>query len=103
MAAARHPLRSHIVTLFRRGDLASVREAVLICDASRQAVSKWLKAAGVDIEASRMAHIARQRSRAQLIAEGKAPRRKPTKAQMRQIIADAMALTTKKRNNTSHN
>jgi hypothetical protein len=90
MAAARHPLRSHIVTLFRRGELASVREAVLICDASRQAVSKWLRVAGIDIEASRMAYVARQRSRAQLIAEGKSPRRRPTKAEMRKTIADAM-------------
>jgi hypothetical protein len=103
MAARRHPLRSHIITLFRRGDLVSVREAVLICDASRQAISKWVKAAGLDIEASRMAHIARQRSRAQLIAEGKPPSRKPTKAQMRQTIADAMAETMRKRRNTSLN
>lgn len=91
MAAARHPLRSHIVTLFRRGDLVSVREAVLICDASRQAISKWVKAAGLDLEVSRMAYIARQRSRAQLIAEGKPPRRRPSKDQMRKEIAEAMA------------
>lgn len=97
MAAPRHPLRSHIVTLFRRGDLVSVREAVLICDASRQAVSKWLRSAGVDIEASRLRYIARQRSRAQMVAEGKAPRGKPSKAQMRKVIADAMAETVRKR------
>lgn len=90
MAAARHPLRSHIITLFRRGDLVSVREAVLICDASRQAVGKWLKAAGIDIESSRMAYVARQRRRAQLVAEGKPPRRRPSKDQMRKEIADAM-------------
>ena len=97
MPLPRHPLRSHIITLFRRGEIASVREAVLICDASRQAVTKWLKAAGVDIEASRLAYITRQRTRAQLVAEGKAPRGKPSKAQMRQIISDAMARTHKKR------
>jgi hypothetical protein len=90
MAAARHPLRSHIVTLFRRGDLVNVREAVLICDASRQAISKWVKAAGIDLEASRMAYIARQRSRAQLIAEGKPPRRRPTKREMRAAADQAL-------------
>ena len=83
MPARRHPLRSHIVTLFRRGDLVSVQEAVLICDASRQAISKWLKLAGIDIEATRMAYVARQRRRAQLIAEGRPPRRRPSKAELR--------------------
>lgn len=90
MAASRHPLRSHIETLFRRDDLVSVREAVLVCDASRQAVSRWLRQAGIDIAAARLAHIARQRSRAQLIAEGKPPRRRPSKAQMRKEIEEAM-------------
>jgi hypothetical protein len=93
MAARRHPLRSHIVTLFQRGDLVSVREAALICDASRQAISKWLRQAGIDIEASRLAYVARLRTRAQLVAEGKTPRGKPTKAQMRASIADAIART----------
>lgn len=100
MAARRHPLRSHIVTLFRRGDLVSVREAVLICDASRQAICKWIKAAGIDVEGRRLAYVARQRARAQRIAEGKPPPRRPTKAQMRQVIAEAMAETAKKRSNT---
>jgi hypothetical protein len=89
MAARRHPLRSHIVTLFRRGDLVSVREAVLICDASRQAISKWLRLAGIKRENTRMAYIARQRRRAQLIAEGKLQRRRPTKTEMREEIARA--------------
>lgn len=90
MAAPRHPLRSHIITLFRRGDLVSVREAVLICDASRQAVSRWLKLAGVDVETSRLRYIARQRSRAQLIAEGMAPRRRRSKAELREIAEQAV-------------
>lgn len=65
MAARRHPLRNHILTLFRRGDLVSVYEAVLICDASRQAITKWLKAEGISVEANRLAHLARLRARAQ--------------------------------------
>lgn len=102
MAPRNHPLRSHIVTLFRRGELASVREAVLICDASRQAISKWIRAAGIDIETARLGFIARQRTRAQMVAENKAPRGKPSKAQMRQTIADAMARTRVKANKNRH-
>lgn len=90
MAARRHTLRSHIITLFKRGEIASTREAVLICDASRQAVSKWLRAAGIDIEASRLAYVARHRRRAQLIAEGKPPSRKPTKAELRRTADKAI-------------
>ncbi len=86
-----------------RGEIVTIREAALICDATPQAIRKWVKAAGIDIEARRLAYIARQRSRAQLIADNKGPRGKPTKAQMRRTIADAMALTAKKRRNTSHN
>lgn len=91
MPAHRHPLRSHIVTLFRRGDLASVAEAVLVCDASRQAVSKWVKLAGIDIGRSRLRYIARQRDRAQRIAEGKPPRRGPSKAELRKLGDKAVA------------
>lgn len=85
MPARRHPLRSHIVTLFRRGELVSVAEAVLICDASRQAVNKWLRRAGIDVTSTRLRYIARQRSRAQLIAEGKPPRRRWSKAELREM------------------
>lgn len=70
MPAPRHPLRSHIVALFRRGDLVSVHEAVLICDASRQAITKWVKAAGIDIEAHRLAYLAKLRTRAQGHVDG---------------------------------
>lgn len=91
MPAPRHPLRSHIVTLFKRGEIASVREAVLICDASRQAVTKWLRAAGINVEQRRLAYIARHRDRAQRIAEGRAPRRKPSKTEMRKQADKALS------------
>jgi hypothetical protein len=70
MAAPRHPLRNHIIALFRRGDLVSVHEAVLICDASRQAISKWLRTERIDIEARRLAYLARLRTRAQGHVDG---------------------------------
>lgn len=90
MAAPRHPLRSHIITLFRRGDLVSVAEAVLICGASRQAVSKWIKREGINIEARRLARIARLATTAQRYVDGLPPRRKPSKAEMRRTTDDAV-------------
>lgn len=90
MAPPRHPLRSYIVTLFKRGDLVSVAEAKLICDASRQAISKWVKAEGIDIDARRLAHIARLRTAAQRQMDGLPPLRKPSKAEMRRDLAKAM-------------
>jgi hypothetical protein len=90
MAAPRHPLRSYIVGLFRHGDLVSVAEAVLICGASRQAITKWLKAEGINIEAHRLAHISKLRTNAQRYIEGLPPARKPTKTQMRKTLDEAM-------------
>jgi hypothetical protein len=90
MAPPRHPLRSFIVALFRRGDLVSVHEATMICDASRQAISKWIKAEGISIEAHRLAHLARLRNTAQRQLDGLPPLRRPTKAQMRKTLEDAM-------------
>lgn len=82
MAARRHPLRKYIVALFKRGELVSVREAELICDASRQAISKWLRLEGVDIESRRLALIGRLRSRAMRDIDAR-PLRKPSKTEQR--------------------
>lgn len=91
MPAHRHPLRHHVMTLFRRGDLASVAEAVLVSGLTRQTISRWLRMDRVDIASSRLRYVARQRDRAQRIVEGLPPRRRPSKQQMRKVIADAMA------------
>jgi hypothetical protein len=90
MAAPRHPLRSYIIALFQRGDLVSVHEATLICDASRQAVTKWLKAEGISVEARRLAHLARLRTKGQRQVEGLPPMRRPTKTEMRRDLDKAM-------------
>jgi len=85
MPAPRHPLRKHIVTLFKRGELVSVHEAALICDASRQAITKWLRAAGIDIEACRLEHLARLRGTAQRHIEAMGDRpRQSAKARWRE-------------------
>lgn len=101
MPAHRHPLRSHIIALFRRGDLVSLGEAAIVSGATKQAIGRWLKAERINITAARLAHIARQRTRAQLIEEGKGPRRRPSKAEMRKVIADAMAETVRRRQEAS--
>jgi hypothetical protein len=90
MAPPRHPLRSYIIGLFRHGDLVSVQEATLICDASRQAITKWLKAEGINIEAHRLAYLAKRRTNAQRYLDGLPPTRRPSKAQMRKELAEAM-------------
>lgn len=90
MAPARHPLRSYIVGLFKQGDLVSVHEATLICDATRQAISRWIKLEGISIEAHRLEHIAKLRTNAQRYLDGLSPLRRPTKKQMRQELERAM-------------
>jgi hypothetical protein len=90
MAPPRHPLRSHIIALFLRGELVSVHEATLICDASRQAVTKWLKAEGINVEARRMAYLAKRRTIAERHLDGLPPLRRPSKAQMRSDLQKAM-------------
>jgi hypothetical protein len=90
MAARRHPLRSFIITLFRQGELVSVREAMLICDASRQAISRWIKAEHIDIEATRLGRIAKHRTAAQRQLNGLPPAMKPSKAYLRRIAEKAV-------------
>jgi hypothetical protein len=90
MAPPRHPLRSYIVALFRRGELVSVHEATLICDASRQAITKWLKAEGISAEAHRLAYLAKLRTNGQRQIEGRPPLQKPSKAQQRRALEKAI-------------
>lgn len=90
MAAARHPLRSYIVGLFRHGDLVSVAEAVMICGASAQAVRKWTKTEGINIEVRRLARIAKFTTNAQRYVDGLSPHRRPSKAQMRKDADKAL-------------
>jgi hypothetical protein len=90
MAPQRHPLRSYVLDLFRRGELVSIAEAVLISGASRQAVTKWIKAEGISIEARRLARIAKHRTNAQRHLDGLPPLRRPSKGQMRKDADKAL-------------
>lgn len=68
----------------------SVHEATLICDVSRQAISKWIKCEGISIEVRRLDHISKLRTNAQRYLDGLSPLRRPTKRQMRQELERAM-------------
>ena len=59
MAARRHPLRDRILTRIRRGDLASVREIMLVASIPRQTANRWLREEKIDLAAMRMRHVAK--------------------------------------------
>ena len=59
MAAPRHPLRDRILTRIRRGELASVREIMLVASIPSQTTNRWLREAGIDLAAMRMRLVAK--------------------------------------------
>lgn len=69
------PLLLHVLGLYRRGELATLQEGALVAGVSRQRVLMLLRAAGVDWQRARMVYVARQRTRAVMVAEGKAVKR----------------------------
>ncbi len=76
--------------MFRRGDLVSAAEGALIASVPRQTISRWIREAEIDVTASRLQHLARCQAKAQRYAAGLPPLLKPTKAQMRRTLEDAM-------------
>ncbi len=76
------PLRSHVVALYRRGELATLEEGALVAGVTRSAIRAWLRTVGVDWMRARAHYVARQRSRAIAAAEGRIVRR-PSKAALR--------------------
>jgi hypothetical protein len=89
MPTPRHPLRPYIIWLVRKGELASLREASLICDASEQAISVWLKRENIDLGRCRLERMARFRVGAQG-AIRQATVRKPTGNQRRRDTLEAV-------------
>ena len=76
------PMRAHLVALYRRGELATLEEGALVAGVTRSAIRAWLRSAGVDWMRARLDYVARHRSRAVAVCEGRIARR-PSKAQMR--------------------
>lgn len=76
--------------MYRRGDLVSPTEGALVASVPRQTISRWIREAGVDVKATRLRYLARCQTKAQRYAAGLPPLRKPTKAQMRVMLDEAM-------------
>ena len=85
MAAAPHPLRTFILTLLRRGEVVGIAEACAITGISRQTLYRWVRAERIDMVTARARCLARLHDRGQRIMDGKAPRRGPTKSEMRRM------------------
>lgn len=90
MAPARHPLRQWVLGMYRRGDLTSPAEGAIVASVPRQTVARWIREAGIDIGTSRLQYLTRQQTKAQRYEAGLPPLRKPTKAQMRKMLEEAM-------------
>jgi hypothetical protein len=59
MTARRHPLRDRILSRIRRGELASVREIMLVASIPRQTANRWLREAAIDLGVMRLRHLAK--------------------------------------------
>jgi hypothetical protein len=86
MPTPRHPLRPYVIWLFRKGELTSLREASLICDASEQAIMVWLKREDIDIGRCRLERLARFRVNAQGMMKQAAGQKRTGKQRRRETI-----------------
>src|SRR3569833_894338 len=90
------PQRGHSLTSaliqhsLMRGDLVSVREAELICDASRQASTKWLRREHIDIGVRRLDRIGRLRAKAMTDLDDM-PVKRLSKAELRKQTEKAIS------------
>lgn len=64
MPGHRHPLRSYLMSLARRGRFASVKEIMLVGAVPRQTINRWLREAKLDLGKCRMVSLARARGEA---------------------------------------
>ena len=85
-----NPLRTYVVALYARGELATLAEGGLIAGVSRVRVMAWLRAAGINWTLTRQRFIAKHRRRAVAQFEGRIIRR-PSKRQMRRDADRAKA------------
>lgn len=59
MPGHRHALRDRILARIRRGELATVREIMLVASVPRQTVNRWLREDKIDLAAMRLRHISK--------------------------------------------
>lgn len=74
--------RDYVISLYLRGELSTLEEGATVASVTRSRVRAWLHAAGIDWMRTRLHFIARQRSRAVAICEGRKVSR-PSKRQQR--------------------
>lgn len=90
MAARRHPLRDRILARIRRGDLASVREIMLVASIPRQTANRWLREAGIDLTVARMRRVAQMHEQEELYLAARSGMRKPTAAERRRQLLQSV-------------
>jgi hypothetical protein len=83
MAAPRHPLRDRILARIRRGEIATVREMMLIASIPRQTANRWLREDGIDLDQMRMRLVAKMHGHEELYLAGRSGMKRPTAAQRR--------------------
>lgn len=76
--------------MFQRGDLTSSSEGAFIATVPRQTVARWIREAGIDIQATRQQYLARNQRKAQRYEDGKPPRGKPSKKYLRRMAEKAL-------------
>lgn len=86
MTARRHPLRDRILVRIQRGELASVREIMLVASIPRQTVNRWLREAGIDLSVVRMRMVAKMHGQEELYLAGRSGVKRPTAAQQRRDL-----------------
>jgi hypothetical protein len=87
-----------VISLYVRGLLATLQDGAIVAGVTRARVRAWLKASGLNWQASRLRFLARQRRKAVLVAEGKWVAR-PSKKWMRRQAEQAKAEWDRKQDN----
>lgn len=82
------PLRDYVLSLYLRGALATLEEGATIASVTRSRVRAWLHAAGLDWMRARLHFVARHRTQAVALCEGRKVHR-PSKRQQRMEAARA--------------
>lgn len=90
MAAPRHPLRDRLLTRIRLGELASVREIMLVASIPRQTANRWLREAGIDLKVVRLRRIAEMHEQEELYLAARSGMKRPTAAQRRRDTLKAV-------------
>lgn len=65
-------------------------EGAFVATVPRQTVGRWVREAGIDVQAARERYLARSQLKAARHEAGLQPARKPTKAEMRRDLAKAV-------------